>query len=144
MSMNIFERAARNRTRFQVTGGNLTVEDLFDLPLTASGNKRDLDKVAREIYAELKGYEETSFVSSKPEPRKIELQLQMDLVKHVIESKQRDLAAAETRAATLREERRLLEVLEKKEGQKFEAMDEAAIRQRLAEIRSNTGAGVSV
>jgi len=135
--MNIFERAARNRTRFQVTGGNLTVEDLFDLPLTAFGNKRDLDKVAREVHAELKGYEEASFVTTKPEPRKVELQLQMDIIKYIIECKQRDVAAAETRAKNLAEERRLLEILERKEGEKLEAKSEDEIRKRLAELRGS-------
>jgi len=48
--MNIFERAARAKVRFSSAVGELTTEQLFDLPLTATGNRLSLDAVARDIY----------------------------------------------------------------------------------------------
>lgn len=80
---DIFEKASRQALRFASTVGELTTEQLWHLPLT-SKNKACLDGIARNIYSELKGLEEVSFVESKPDPRKSTLSLQLDIVKHII------------------------------------------------------------
>lgn len=81
MSKNIFEIASRERFRFDTRVGQLTVEELWQLPLTAS-TKPSLDAIAIELNRQLKGSEE-SFVSANRKDAVLEQKL--ELVKHIIE-----------------------------------------------------------
>ncbi len=134
MSMNIYERAARAKLRFLSASGQMMIEDLFDLPLTTTGNRLSLDKLAQGVYAELKNHPEVSFVEAAPDAQKATLELKLEILKDVIASKKSDLAAAATRVQTLEEKRRLVEALEKKQGEKLGGMSEEDIKKRLAEI----------
>lgn len=132
--MNIFERASRAKLRFASTVGDLTTEQLWDLPLTAKGEKPDLDRVARHIYAELKGVEEVSFVETKPNPRKIELELALDIVKHVIASKIDDKNRAEKAAETAERKRKLMAALAMKEESELAGMSKSEIEAEIAKL----------
>lgn len=132
--MEIFERAARCKLRFSTSIGDLVTEQLFDLPLTASGSKISLDKIAREVFGELKGIEEVSFVETKPDPRKVELTLALDIVKHVIESKKADAAAVENRMKKQELRRQLTEALAAKQGEAIKGMSAEEIQAKLAEL----------
>lgn len=72
--MNIFELATRQKLRFASAKGDLTTEQLWDLPLLISSPTRDvkvdLDTLARSINHELKAQAEESFVSTKANPLK--------------------------------------------------------------------------
>lgn len=133
--MNIFERAARAKLRFQSSIGNLTTEQLFELPLTARGDRAaDLDKVARLVFTELKSVEEVSFVVVKPNLRKIELELQLEIVKHVIATKVAAQEAAEKAVATAERRRRLLGVLASKEEAELSGMTREEIEAEIAKL----------
>lgn len=132
--MNIFERAARAKLRFDSTVGLLTVEDLFDLPLTSRGSNPDLDKVARVVNAELRSITEDSFVETKPDPRKTELALKLEIAKHVIAIKQAQAAAAENAATRAARRERLLEVLASKETEELKGMTREQIAAELASL----------
>jgi hypothetical protein len=132
--MNIFERASRSKLRFPSSVGGLTTEQLWDLPLTVRGDKPNLDATARAIHSELKGIDEVSFVDEKPNPRKIELDLALEVVKHVIASKLADKAAAEKAAETSARKRKLLDALASKEEQKLVSMTKEEIEAELAKI----------
>lgn len=137
--MNIFERAARARLRFTapagtVPAGELTVEHLFDLPLTATGSRLSLDRLGQAVRRDLREFGEESLVDLKTDPRKTELELKFELIKHVIASKQADLVAAATRAANMAERQQLLEIKARKQAGKLEEMSEEAIEKRLAEL----------
>lgn len=120
MSMNIFERAARCALVFQTKNGLFKTEDLFGLPLEATGNKLSLDLVAQDIHKELEGLGQVSFVSTKANPRRAELELKFEIVKHIIASKQADAAAAEARMKNSQMKDRLDEIIEKKKGAALE------------------------
>lgn len=136
MSMNIFERASRKKLRFSSTRGDLTTEQLWDLPLQANAKSSgataaDLDKLARAVNTELKSIEEGSFVALTPDPRKIDLELRLEILKHIIKSKLSDRAAAEERVAIAERKRKLYAALEAKEESELVGKSRADI---LAEI----------
>lgn len=83
MSTNIFEAAARKKLRFPSNKGELTAEQLFDLPLESKGGF-DLDTVARTIDTNLKAASEGSFVSTKTSPERTDHALRLEIVKFVI------------------------------------------------------------
>lgn len=97
----MFNKAARQKLRFQTSAGNLSVEDLWDLPLSSTVKKVNLDEIAVGLYNELSNKKTLSFVgkSSKDDET---TQLKFDIVKHIIDVKmeenkktlaERDLAA---------------------------------------------------
>lgn len=86
----LFVHATRNKFRFNSSVGLLSVEDLWDLPLTA-GNKANLDAIAVELNRTLKGSEE-SFVSQSK--RNTQVEQKLEIVKYVIEQKMADAASA--------------------------------------------------
>lgn len=117
--MNIFERAARGKYRFASGKGQLTVEQLFDLPL--QGGAANLDSIAIALDRELETAAPKSFVSaSSGDAARSELEAKLDIVKHVIASKLAAQAAAETRAIKAEKRRRILEVLDRKDNEALE------------------------
>ena len=133
MEMNIFENASRKKLRFPSPVGDLMTEQLWDLPLT-SKNGASLDGLARSTNRQLKDLGDESFVNVRPDPRVGELQLQLDILKRVIEVKMKIKAAAE--AATERAQRRskLLSVLAAKEEDELKGMTREQIEKELAAL----------
>lgn len=84
VAANIFEQAARIKLRFDTERGQLSAENLWDLPLTGA-NKLSLDKIAVELNRALKATTEESFV--KTAKKDTELQLRFDIVKHILDTK---------------------------------------------------------
>ena len=78
---NLFVTATREKYRFESKVGLLTVEDLWELPLTSS-NKASLDNVAITLNRKLKDGEEESFVSAKK--KDVVTSNKLEIVKHVI------------------------------------------------------------
>ena len=110
--MNMFEQAARLKLRFAVgTRVNLTVENLWDLPLT-NVKGEDLDHIAIELQEKL-STNEKSFVVQQSKTKETQVnQLKFDIVKHII-----DVRLEEQKVANL-ERQRAQEISTLKELQK--------------------------
>ena len=80
---NLFEKASRQKLRFASQRGDLTVEQLWDLPLT-SANAASLDSIAVGLDTELRNTAPRSFVNSASTGNAL-LELKLDIVKHIIE-----------------------------------------------------------
>ena len=132
--MNIFERASRGKLRFASPVGELTTEQLWDLPLTATGNRPNLDALARAVFAELKGLDEGSFVTQKPDPRRADMELRLDLLKHVIAAKLEAKAAAEKAVADAERKRKLLNALASKEEAQLAGLTKEEIEAEIAKL----------
>jgi hypothetical protein len=131
--MDIFENASRRKLRFQTTVGELTTEQLWDLPLTSKGGRVNLDAIARSVHAELKGLEEVSFVECKPDPRKDGLELDLEILKHVIAVKLAEREEADKAATRAQRRAKLLDALASKENDELTGMSKDDI---LAELNS--------
>lgn len=79
--VNLFEVASRTKLRFASVVGQLCVEDLWTIPLSAVSGKVSLDSIAIELNKELKGTEE-SFVTNTKKDEVVKLKF--ELVKHII------------------------------------------------------------
>lgn len=128
--MNLFEIATRNKYRFPSSRGSLTVEQLWDLPLT--GNTAfDLDTVARAVNAELKNIAEGSFVETDPDPRKTRLEQMLEVVKHIISVKLKEREQAEAARSRAEKRHKLLDVLASKEEQELQQLSKDEILKQL-------------
>lgn len=133
--MNLFEKATRKAFRFPTLKGEITVEQLWQLPLLARGiNTIDLDTVARTINNELKALGEESFVNKGDNPKRGELTDKLDIVKHIIEAKQSEADAATKRMARQQERQKLLDLLDRKNNEELEGLSKEDIEKKLAEL----------
>lgn len=132
--MEIFERASRAKLMFPSTIGALTTDQLWDLPLTARASQPDLDKLARAVSGELKSLTEGSFVEIKPDPRKTMLTLQLDILKHIIQSKLDAKAAAEKATETAERKRKLLAALDTHKEKELLSMTPEQIEAEIAKL----------
>lgn len=127
--MELFEKLAINKTRFDSPKGRISVEDLYDLPLQSRSNS-DLDTVAKTIARKMRDLGEESFVASA-DPKLGELEFQLEVVKHVIAYKQ-DLNKARIEAAEKRERKELIsEVLAEKEIDDLKALPTKELKKML-------------
>ena len=110
--MNMFEQATRLKLRFAVgTRVNLTVENLWDLPLT-NVKGEDLDHIAIDLQEKL-STNEKSFVVQQSKSKETQVnQLKFDIVKYII-----DVRLEEQKVANL-ERQRAQEISTLKELQK--------------------------
>jgi len=131
----MFEQATRKKYRFPSAKGELTVEQLWDLPLL--GKTTCLDTVARAVNKQLKAVsEEESFVNITGGTIRSTLSAKMDVVKHVIAVKLAERDAAKTRAENASKRQKLLTILDSKQNAKLEGMSEEEILKELAALGS--------
>uniref|UniRef100_A0AB39CEW9 Uncharacterized protein n=1 Tax=Pseudomonas phage HRDY3 TaxID=3236930 RepID=A0AB39CEW9_9VIRU len=88
---NIFEQATRKKIRFETNRGVFQVEDLWDLPLTAKGDRVNLDAIAVELHDKIEAQGTKSFVKAAKKDEI--LNLKFEIVKHIIETKEAEAEA---------------------------------------------------
>lgn len=103
-NVNIFEVASRQKLRFDTVRGQVSVEDLWDLPLTSNTGKPNLDSIAVDLHKKM-NESSLSFVSNRTKDQ-TETAVKFQLVKHVIDVKMAE--AAEAASARDRAEKRNL------------------------------------
>ena len=128
--MNIFEQATRRAIRFESAKGDLSVEQLWDLPLQ-SRNQFDLDTVAKTVNRQLNAVTEESFFSVRENPAKETLSLKLEIVKHIISVKLQEAEEARNRANKASEKEKLLRLLDEKQNEALRALTPEEIQERL-------------
>lgn len=122
----IFANATRAKLRFSSIRGNLSVEDLWDLPLT-SAKGASLDEVGRKLLAERKSFEEESLVSTKPNPAKAINADAIEIVKYIVGVKEAERDAAKVAKEKAALKAQLTDVLARKQAAAMEELPEAEI-----------------
>jgi hypothetical protein len=105
---DLFFQATKGKFRFPSKVGELTTEQLWDLPLTSGKNGPDLDTVAKTINAEIRAASEESFVGPPKNSKRAMLETKLEVVKAIIVAKITDAREAEKRASKA-SRRKLLE-----------------------------------
>jgi len=115
----LFLIAARGKFRFPSNAGQLSAEDLWDLPL--SGRGANLDDIARTLHKGLKDADgDISFV--KPAVKTtVELQAKFDVVKFVIDTKMAERDARDVAEAKSATKQKLLAKLAEKQDKDLDS-----------------------
>jgi hypothetical protein len=124
--MEMFEAATRLKLRFDTPKGQVTAEDLWDLPLTSTAGRANLDDIAKGLYREVKNSAETVSFVTPVAGQDTTLGIKFDLVKHVIGVLVAERDAA-TEAKKKREtKQRIAEIMEAKkdEGLRGKSLEE--------------------
>lgn len=131
--INIFQYATRNKLRFASAKGELTVEQLWDVPLRSSDGF-NLDVIARSANKAFKDATEESFVTTTKTPATTRLEMALEVIKSVIETKLYEEEAAKRRAENKKEREKLLEILAEKQAGKLSELSEKELQKRIAAL----------
>lgn len=129
-SVSMFEYATRNKMRFASSKGELTVEQLWDVPLR-SRDDFNLDAIAKVANKVLKTLTEESFVRTGRTPDQYRAEMALEIVKHVIEVKLDEEAVAKRRADNRVEREKLLKILAEKQDGKLSELTERELQKRI-------------
>lgn len=117
--MDAFVKATKNKFRWDSPVGQLSVEDLWDLPLTSTKkNVANLDDIAIGLNQQLQQQNTQSFVK-KTNTSNAELQTKFEIVLYVIEAKQIEQTRSEERAAKAEQKKALLSILAQKQNEEL-------------------------
>lgn len=130
---NIFEYATRNKLRFPSIRGELTVEQLWDVPLRARDDF-NLNSIAKNVNKAFKDVSEENFVETSKTVEHTRREAALETVKYVIETKIAEEKAAATRAEKRQEKEKLLSILAEKQAGKLSEMSENELKTRIAEL----------
>ena len=126
--MNIFERAARERVRFNYMGSMMT-EDLWDLSI------EHLDDLYRKINVDLKDQSGESLIKNADiNDFASALQLQADLVRYVFGIKQELAKANQNEKVRQEKKKRIMELIANKQDQALSDMPTEELMKMLDEM----------
>jgi DNA gyrase/topoisomerase IV subunit A len=128
----LFEYATRNKLRFMSVKGELTLEQLWDVPLR-SRDDFNLNAVAK-VANMAKEAIEVSYVETTKTEANVRLETALEVVKYIIDVKLADEALAKKRAENKIEKKKLLAILAEKQDGKLSALSEAELKKRIAAL----------
>jgi len=120
----MYKKASQLQLRVNTTKGQLTVEQLWDLPLSM------LDALAVSLETEYKKSGKKSFLAVNSKKDK-ELKLLFDIVLDVLSTKMEDAAAAKGIADTKEHNQRILELIKRKQDSEMEGKSIAELEKLL-------------
>lgn len=131
----LFLQATRAKYRFSSAKGEMSVENLWDVPLR-SKDDFNLDKIARGINRELEAATEESFVDAvQTNPAKKVLESKLGIVKQIIAIKIDEEETAKTRAENKIEREKLLRILAEKKDGKLSDLSEKELEKRINALK---------
>lgn len=120
----LFEKASRKKLRFISPKGLLTVEELWDLPLTSQVGKASLDMLAVEQHKKVSDSSVgLSFVIEKTTVNEDE-QLRMDILLHIIKVRMEENATNRAAADRAAEKQKIMRLIAEKRD---EALSQSSI-----------------
>lgn len=105
-----FIKASRLKLRFSTNKGMISIEDLWDCPLSV------LDKTAIQLNKNIRDAEEESFIIKKKSRSAIS-QLKFDIVKYVIDIRLKEKEDKENAILTKQKKEQLQSILEDKKSE---------------------------
>lgn len=134
ITTNYFEYATRTKLRFPSTKGELTIEQLWDVPLR-SRDDFNLNSVAKAASKKLKDLSEENFVEAATKtPEHVRCETVLAIVKYIIDIKVGEEQAAERRAENKIKKEKLLKILAEKEEGKLSEMSMAELKKQIAQL----------
>lgn len=136
MSINIFEQASRLKLRFPSNVGQLTTEQLWDLPLTTTrSNQACLQNVAQRLHEVISRATTIDFVGSTQNTTTQE-ELGLEVVKRVIAVRKEENEAKQAAKSKASELAYLESLLTTKKQEEDSKLTPAEIAQRIKELQA--------
>lgn len=123
----MFSKATRMKLRFSTDRGQLSVEDVWDLSLTA------LNALAKSLRKRLKEGEEEDFLNTKSEADATD-KLRFDIVLNILETKKAEKVERENAEGLKLKKQQLLGLLAEKQNENLRSMSEDELKAELAKL----------
>lgn len=130
--MTLFEKATKEKVRFETSKGSISVEDLWDLPLTSNETDVCLDDIAKGLSKALKQDSE-SFVEKKTPVNTI-LETKFSIVKCVIKAKLKDIEVKEHAAEIKAKKEKIIDIIAEKEDDRLKESSITALKKILKDL----------
>ena len=127
----MFEQASKLKFRFVTQKGNLTTEDLWDLPLSSTGVS--LDSIAIELNKKIKDNSQESFVAKKTNINSI-LELKLDILKHIINCRQLAIEEENNAEDRKRKKEQIMNIIADKEDDSLKDKSVKDLQKMLNEL----------
>jgi len=125
--MELFEKATKEKDRWETSKGMLSAEDLWDLSLPS------LDTIAKAVNKKLKEESEESFISAKTSSNET-LERKLNVLKHIIGVKLAEKEAAKSRMERLAKIHQLKELAVSKANEQLASKSLEEIQKMIAEL----------
>lgn len=112
--LTMFEKASKAKYRFNSAKGLLTVEDLWDLPLTST-TTTSIDAIAKNLNQKLKDNGSESFVETKSSANE-DLETRFAIVKHIIKVRLAKVEATKLDMETRNKQQQILALIADKKN----------------------------
>lgn len=129
----MFKKAAQLKLRFDTPKGQVTVEDLFDLPLTSTTGRVNLNDIAKGLHKALKDETDVDFVDTAKRGNPT-LQLKFDIVRDVITTRIAERDAEATRQKNAEQRQKIMSIIEMKQGEAMSAKSIEELQSELAKL----------
>jgi hypothetical protein len=141
MTAELFLKASRKAWRFASPQGQLTTEQLWDLPLSSTvASKATLNSVAVELNTKIQNLTQNSFVDSSNDSATTALEEQLDLVKYIIATKKSEAKAAADRVALRQQLAKLRAIDAEAQNEALKNLTPAQRAARLAALEAELAA----
>lgn len=125
-NVNLFEVATKNKMRFPYRG-SISVEDLWDLSLTA------LDSVFKTLNAQVKQSKEESLLSTKSKEDEV-LENQIEIVKYIVSVKLAEKAAREDALEKKKKKQKIMQIMATKQDEALQNASMEDLQKMLNEL----------
>jgi len=132
--VELFEYASRKKLRFGTRIGNLTTEDLWDLPLTFENDGISLDYIEKGLNKALKNSADEESYVVKQTVENTDAKVSLGIVRRVIDYKIDVAARVEKAAATKAKKEQILEILHEKKVGALKDMDKVTLEKMLEDM----------
>jgi hypothetical protein len=123
----LFIKASRLKLRFNYKGSQ-SVDDLWDLPLTA------LDSIFKDLNKKVKAQAEESLLNTRSKEDEL-IEMAIEIIKFVVATKQAENKAKVDAQERKQKIQRLLEIKDKKQNASLEAMSVEDIDKEIAALK---------
>ena len=132
--MSMFEKATRLKLRFDSPQGALSVEDLWDIPLTSTrANVANLDNIAKALFKQVKEADTTSFVVKAKQADET-VQLQFEVVKHIIDVRLAEAEKAEEAKSNKAKKQMIMSIIAQKKNEQLMGAPLEELEKMVAEL----------
>jgi hypothetical protein len=131
--VEMFEKASRLKLRFETTKGQLTVEDLWQLPLTSASGP-NLDDIAVALDKKLKDTTNVSFVHKKLKSDQT-TQLKFDIVRHIIDVRLFEQEQSDKAKDIADQKQKILRLMSEKQDEALKGSSIEELQRMLDELK---------
>ena len=127
----MFEKITKIKVRFNSVRGQLTIEDVWDLPLT--NGVVNLDNMAKALSKEIQESQE-SFVQ-KPKKKDNIIKLKFDAVRHIISVKLDEIEQRKQEAENKARYAQIVDILAEKDVEKLKGKSRKELEKELKRLK---------